>query len=215
MIYHVLLVAHIAVLGYWLGSELCINSEYRFICMRNDIGFAARDAMTDHLMDIDQHVRYALILQLTLGGMLAALAGIFAEYLVWVLPILGLCWLALVESAHRLRKRAVGETLAQADRIVRYAVMALLVLGAIGMAAEVPYWLRMKLGLFAALIGCGIWIRFLLMRHFSSWAEMRERGPTESAEAIIRNTYWKATSVLVLLWLCIGSIAALAIWKPT
>jgi hypothetical protein len=28
--------------------------------------------MTDHLMDVDQHVRYALILQLVLGSMLAS-----------------------------------------------------------------------------------------------------------------------------------------------
>ena len=67
MIAHTLLVFHIAVLGYWLGSELVINSTYRHVAWAADMPFEQRDRLMDHVMDADQHVRYALLLQLMLG----------------------------------------------------------------------------------------------------------------------------------------------------
>lgn len=50
-----LLAAHIAVLGYWLGAELVINSTYRLVCFADDMPFAQRDQLMDHVMAIDQH----------------------------------------------------------------------------------------------------------------------------------------------------------------
>ena len=42
MLLTVLLVAHIAVLGYWLGSELVINSTYRYVSYGRHVPFAER-----------------------------------------------------------------------------------------------------------------------------------------------------------------------------
>ena len=67
MLYTSLLVAHIAVLGYWLGSELVINHTYRYVSWSAGMPFAERDRLMDHVMDVDQHVRYALVLQLRPG----------------------------------------------------------------------------------------------------------------------------------------------------
>lgn len=214
MTYFLLLVAHIAVLGYWLGSDLCINSEYRFITHRSDIDFAARDAMTDHLMDVDQHVRYALILQLTLGVMLASHLRHLPDIWFWFVPVIGAAWLALVEVAHRRRTTLLGERLAQIDRWVRYAIAIALLAAAFGLFGVMPLWLRAKLALFAALIGCGVIIRLFLIRHFRVWSEMRREGPSESHEVIIRATYLHATSVLIVLWSCVAGIVALAVLKP-
>jgi len=69
-----LLAIHIAVLGYWLGSELVINSTYRYVSYSGDMPFAERARLMEHVMHVDQHVRYALALQATLGTALAALA---------------------------------------------------------------------------------------------------------------------------------------------
>jgi hypothetical protein len=214
MTYQLLLVAHIAVLGYWLGSELCINSEYRFICFRDDLPFAARDAMTDHLMDVDQHVRYALILQLTLGTMLGTELGYLPTMLFGIAPVLGTLWIALVEVAHRTRTTPLGNTLAAIDRVVRYAVLMALAALVIGAIPTVPVWLRLKLACFAGIISCGVIIRFWLIRHFRVWSEMRSEGPTAEGNAIIQRTYWQATATLGLLWLFIAAATALAIFKP-
>jgi hypothetical protein len=214
MTYAILLAAHIAVLGYWLGSELVINSEYRFICYHADIDFAARDAMTHHLMDVDQHVRYALILQLVLGTMLSASLGYVGAPLFWAAPLLGAAWIGLVEAVHRTRASALGQRLAAIDRLIRYAVLAGLSLFAVAAGADMPLWLRLKLGCFAAIIACGVAIRFWLIRHFRVWAEMRGTGSTDAGEAVIRATYVRATATLLLLWTFIAAATILALTKP-
>lgn len=58
-----ILVFHIAVLGYWLGSELVINSTYRYVSYSRNMPFDERQRLMDHVMVVDQHVRYALVLQ--------------------------------------------------------------------------------------------------------------------------------------------------------
>ena len=77
MLINVLLVLHIAVLGYWLGAEFVINSEFRFVCRAASMPFEERKRLMEHVMDVDQHVRYALVLQVGLGTVLSALLGYF------------------------------------------------------------------------------------------------------------------------------------------
>jgi len=214
MSYTILLIAHIAVLGYWLGSELVINSEYRFICHRDDLPFASRDAMTSHLMDVDQHVRYALILQLILGLMLSAEQGYLPPPLFWIAPLSGAAWLALVEITHRKRGKAIGQKLASIDRAIRYATLLALVALLTGILPTVPFWLRLKLGCFAAVIASGVAIRFCLILHFKLWDEMRSNGPTAKSNTSIKQIYTRATATLLLLWALIATATLLAIFKP-
>lgn len=209
----IILAVHTVVLGYWLGSDLVINSEYRFIVHRNDLPVPARDAMMDHLMVVDQHVRYALVLQATLGSMLLAGLGLFPAIVALIAPLAGLAWLALVEMAHRLRKTATGVQLALIDRVVRYTVGGGLVALAFTQA-DWPLWLRIKLALFAGVIGCGVIIRFRLIHHFTTWAAIVSEGSTPEREAVLRRIYWRATSVLALLWLQVAAIAVLAVLRP-
>lgn len=209
----IVLAVHTVVLGYWLGSDLVINSEYRFIVHRSDLPASARDAMMDHLMVVDQHVRYALVLQAMLGSMLLAGLGLFPAAVASIAPLAGLAWLGLVEMAHRLRKTATGLQLALIDRVVRYTVGAGLVALAL-LQVDWPLWLRIKLALFAGVIGCGVIIRFRLINHFTTWAAIVSDGSTPEREAILRRTYWRATSVLALLWLQVAAIAVLAVLRP-
>ena len=219
MIEAVLLAAHIAVLGYWLGSELVINSTYRYVCHADQMPFAERDRLMDHVMHVDQHVRYALVLQASLGTALAALYG----YVPGGTPValaagfIGIAWLGFVEAVHRLRFSTVAARLGAIDRGMRYGLMALLLciaIGLVGGAWPMPAWLRWKLALFAAVMMSGVGIRFALIAHFRVWAEMRRVGPTDAANRIIQQTYVRATAVLVLLWLFIAAIVVLSVWKP-
>ncbi|MEO5829905.1 MAG: hypothetical protein ABIQ36_04990, partial [Rhodanobacter sp.] len=75
MLLQTLLVMHIAVLGYWLGAELVINSTYRYVSCGSHMPFAERNRLMEHVMHVEQHVRYALVLQAGLGFALAALYG--------------------------------------------------------------------------------------------------------------------------------------------
>lgn len=214
-----LIVAHIAVLGYWLGSELVINSTYRYVCYSDDMPMAERARLMEHVMHVDQHVRYALVLQASLGVMLAANAGFVpgGQTAVFAAGALGLVWLGFVETVHRLRARPIGRKLGAIDRGSRYVLMGVLVataLGLIGGAWPVPTWLRWKLAAFAGVMACGVGIRFALIAHFKTWAEMLSSGVTPERNAIVRATYVRATSVLALLWIFIAIIVWLSVGKP-
>lgn len=219
MLLKVLLVTHIAVLGYWLGSELVINSTYRYVSWGAGMPFAERNRLMDHVMDVDQHVRYALVLQATLGTMLLALYGYVpgGSALAWVAAISGVAWLALVEATHRLRSSELGRQLATLDRGIRYvAIVALVSITLFGQQwfPALPHWLAWKLSAFAAVIACGLGIRFALMAFYRTWVEIAREGSNDAREAEIRRTYVQATSVLGLLWIFIAVVVALSVLRP-
>lgn len=214
-----LLVAHVAVLGYWLGSELVINATYRYVCCADDMPFAEREKLMDHVMRVDQHVRYALVLQTVLGAMLAAAYGFVpgSQATVAGAAAFGIFWLAFIEAVHRLRRNSIGRRLAWIDRASRYLLIAVLLAAAAGLLGEawaMPGWLRWKLAAFAGVVGCGVGIRLALIAHFRTWARMTSRGVTPDDNAIIRRTYLQATSILILLWAFIAIIVYLSVAKP-
>ena len=219
MLLTTLLVLHIAVVGYWLGSELVINSTYRFVIKAAGLPFAERDRLMDHVMDADQHVRYALVLQASLGTALAALSGLVpgGETGGWAALAVGAVWLGFVEAVHRLRDRPVGAMLAAVDRGSRYILMALLIglaLGLLGGGWGLPLWLRWKLAAFAGVMACGVGIRLSLIDHFRIWGEMRWSGSTPDRETAIWRAYVRATSILVLLWIFIAVAVVRSVVKP-
>lgn len=219
MFVHALLIAHIVVLGYWFGAELVINSTYRYVSWSAGMPFAERNRLMDHVMDVDQHVRYALVLQAGLGTMLAALYGYFpgGDALAWTAAVLTIAWLAFVEVIHHRRATPAGPRFAVIDRGLRYfAIAVLLGLAVLALAGrlEVPAWLAWKLVAFAGVVACGLGIRFALIDFYRTWQVIAREGSNDVREQEIRRTYVRATSVLGLLWVFIAAIVALSVVKP-
>ena len=216
---HFLLVAHIAVLGYWLGSELVINGTYRYVSYSAGMPFDERNRLMDHVMDVDQHVRYALVLQAGLGTMLAVRYGYFpgGDGLAWIAAVAMLLWLLLVEATHRLRETATGRRLAAADRAIRYVAIAVIA-AAVFLSATghltLAGWLSWKLACFAGVIGCGLGIRYALMDFYRRWTVIARDGSSGARERGIRQSYVRATGILGLLWLLIAAITVLSVVKP-
>lgn len=213
------LVAHIAVLGYWLGAELVINSTYRHVAYADGMAFEDRSRLMDHVLHVDQHVRYALVLQMALGIMLAAGYGFVpgGDATVLLAAAIGALWLIFIEAVHRLRKQPAGNVLAAVDRGSRFGLIAILLAVAVGWLGSdwgLPTWLKWKLAAFAGVIGCGVGIRFVLLGHFRTWNEMTTSGVTADGNAAVKRIYARATSVLVLLWLFIAAITGLSVTKP-
>ena len=220
MLDDILLVVHISVLGYWLGAELVINSLFRYVCWADDMPFMARDRLMGHVLTVDQHVRYALALQLVLGIMLAASHGHVpgAEHAILTAGLCGMAWLGFIELAHRLRTRpGIGQLLAQIDRASRYALMIALTLIAFGAnylwGWSIPFWLRVKIFLFVGVMACGIAIRFALIAFFHEWRGLSGETNKGATELVIRQIYWGATRYLFALWAIIAVIAGLSIFK--
>lgn len=219
MLINTLLLAHIVVLGYWLGSDLIINHTFRYVSRAASMPVPERDRLLDHVMDIDQHVRYALVLQAGLGTALAALLGYLpgGGMLAGVAGFATLGWLVLIETSHQLRKRRPGASLGQLDRGIRYAmIVAALLLAGSGVTGyiDMAAWLAVKLALFAAVIASGVVIRFELVRYFAIWHEITAEGSSDDRESLLRLRYFRATTVLLMLWLCIAAIVALSLIKP-
>lgn len=219
MLINALLVIHIAVLGYWLGAEFVINSEFRFVCRAASMPFEERKRLMEHVMDVDQHVRYALVLQAGLGAVLSALLGYFpgGVTLAWAAGIAALSWLAFVEAVHRLRHAPAGKQLAFLDRLMRYVLMAVLVVAGLAAAfgaISLQGWLAWKLALFGAVIACGIGIRFYIIQFFGIWRQIEANGSNSARERAIRKNYTSATALLGLLWLFITAMAVLSVLKP-
>ncbi|MEO7774247.1 MAG: hypothetical protein ABIT36_04935 [Steroidobacteraceae bacterium] len=220
MLLHVLVVAHVVVLGYWLGSELVINNTFRYVSYSGDMPFTERNRLMEHVMDTDQHVRYALVLQTALGFTLATLLGYVpgGTTAAWVIAVAAVAWLTFVEITHRVRHNITGKRFATLDRLSRYMLMAILLslaLGLIGSGWNMALWLRLKLGLFAGVMACGVGIRLALISYFRTWAVMARESPDAETNAIIRKTYWQATMVLIALWIFIAAMVAASVWKPT
>lgn len=219
MLVPALLLAHIIVVGYWLGAELVINSTYRYVAFSAGSAFTERDRLMDHVMDVDQHVRYALVLQAGLGTALLALLGYApgGTATAWAAAGGAAAWLALVEATHRLRRRPAGQRLAGIDRALRY--LAIVALAAVALAttwggASLPRWLAWKFALLALVVACGLGIRYALMAFFAAWQNLATAGSTPHTEQRVRATCMRATAILVLLWTGIAGVVALSLFKP-
>lgn len=214
-----LLVAHVVVLGYWLGSEFVINATFRYVCYATDTAFEERSRLMDHVMHVDQHVRYALVLQATLGAVLSVKLGYVpgGTSAAVAMAVGGGLWLAFVELVHRLRFHPSGAQLAFVDRALRYLLMAVLLataLGLVGANWPVPIWLRWKIAAFACVIACGVGIRIVLIDHFRIWNQMAREGVTPQGNERVKRAYWRSTAVLLCLWFFIAAMVYLSVAKP-
>ncbi|HBH43644.1 MAG TPA: hypothetical protein DDY28_04460 [Hyphomonas atlantica] len=216
---HWLLVAHIIVVGYWLGSELVINSSFRFATRDVASPLEARDRMLQHVMNTDQHVRFALVLQASLGTILLAAYGWVpgGQTLMIAAAVLGVFWLGFVEYIHRVRHSAVGARLAALDRGSRYVLMGVLLLMSIGVIGgdwPIPLWLRFKFAAFAGVIATGVLVRLQLIRFFRVWGEMKTDGVTDARNARVSTLENQASFLIVMIWVFIAIIVALSLFKP-
>jgi hypothetical protein len=219
MLIEILLVAHIVVLGYWLGSEFVINSGYRYVCRAASMPFDERNKLMDHVLDVDQHVRYALVLQIGLGTGLAALYGYIpgGETSAIMAGVVATGWLIFVEFIHHKRQDPAGVRLGFIDRAIRYILMvglAAIGIGALMTQGDMPSWLAWKLILFAGVILSGVGIRYSIIDFYRTWAQIKENGSTPEHEHSIWFIYKYGTGILLGLWIFIAVIAVLSVWKP-
>jgi hypothetical protein len=219
MLFKTVLVVHIIVLGYWLGSELVINSTFRYVTRARDLVFAERRRLLDHVMIVDQHVRYALALQFGLGLFLADQMGYLpvAPGSTALIVVLAIALLALVEVTHRLRAYPVGATFARIDRYTRVVLtLAFVAAGLCGLSGVIPMpgWFATKIFLFGMAIACGLAIRYSLIAYFDAFARLADNAGDEALEARLWSGYVRSTAILVLLWLVILAITILSVAKP-
>jgi len=108
--------------------------------------------------------------------------------------------------------------LSRIDLPLRYiAILVLLSLSVSALTGSftLPVWLAWKLALFAGVIACGLGIRIQLLQFYKVWGLMDKEGSSDAYEISIRQTYVKATAILIAIWVCIAGIVVLSVMKAS
>ncbi|MFZ9708757.1 MAG: hypothetical protein ACO3CV_03850 [Steroidobacteraceae bacterium] len=213
--------AHVLVMGYWLGSELVINALTHYVARTTSLSGAERMRLWNFLLDVDQHVRNAMIFSVPLGFTLAAQLGLITldglqMGLLWVLSAL---WFWLMWMTHWRRQSATGVIWARWDWGVRYVLIALFaVSGTWSLISGWPYpthWLALKVLLFACAMICGLFVRHYIREAYRSALPAIAADRASAADnAEFRQLMRKGTGALVVLWILLFSIGALGALKP-
>ncbi|MFM8845134.1 MAG: hypothetical protein ACKOGN_04460 [Gammaproteobacteria bacterium] len=213
--------AHVLVMGYWLGSELVINALTHYIARTASLPADERMRLWDFLLDVDQHVRNAMIISVPLGFSLAAYLGLvpLAGASMWGLWVVSVLWFWYMWLVHWRRKSPAGASLARWDWRLRYLLIALFAGSALwSLATGFPYaapWLALKVLLFAAGMICGIFVRYYIREAYRSALPAIAAGRATTADnAEFALLMRKATWALVVLWILLFAIGALGALKP-
>ncbi|NBU25436.1 MAG: hypothetical protein EBS39_07425 [Gammaproteobacteria bacterium] len=213
--------AHVLVMGYWLGSELVINALTHYIARSRSLPAAERMRLWDFLLDVDQHVRNALILSVPLGFTLASFLGLVPLGAVGLAALWAgsALWFWFMWLVHWRRKAPEGRILAAWDWRLRYLLIALAAGSALwSLATGWPLpatWLALKVLLFAGVMVCGIAVRHYIREAYRGpLPAIAEDRATDADEALFRRLMVKATWALVVLWVLLFTIGALGALKP-
>lgn len=208
-------------MGYWLGSELVINALSHYLARTTSLSGAERMRLWDFLLDVDQHVRNAMILSVPLGFSLAALLGLSPITgsrltLLWALSAL---WFGHMWLVHLRRKSPSGSALARTDVWLRYVlIVAFAGAGGWSLATGSPFparWLALKILLFAGAIACGLVVRhFIRVAYRSALPAIAADRATDADNAEFAQAMRGGTWALVVLWILLFAIGALGALKP-
>jgi hypothetical protein len=158
--YELLVVLHVLLMGYWLGSELVAEGVWRNGWQELSADGLPRHRICTILCGLDHHPWNALILNIALGFTLAAQVGLArignsALLAIWVGSV---AWLLLAGYLHRWRARDHQSRLARLELLARYGLAAVLgVMALRSLADDSPPgepWLAWKVLLTAVLVAC-------------------------------------------------------------
>ena len=218
--YDLTLWLHVAVMGYWLGSDFVINALTHYFKNAKDMPVPQRMKLWDFLLLVDQHPRNALILSLPLGFQLAGdldLSPIKGPALValWVAAI---SWFAFIWVLHFQVGKPAYRPLSKMDLTLRYSlIVGLFLIGVGSVLGDGPMmakWLGAKVALFALIIACGLGIRHYIAQVYSVIPALKANGSTPEVEAVITHALNWGSYVLYVLWVMIFVIGYLGAAKP-
>lgn len=205
MPYELLIVAHILIIGYWLGTDLAVYYISNAIVDANK-PVPVRLFAAKLMFLLDMVPRTALILTLLTGLSLAGSRwfppGMIAAW--WLWPML-LAWLGLTWAVFRLEHSEWGHRLARIDFAFRLVVtlvcftMSLALFFGIGPFSPVP-WLAAKLGIMAFIIALGLVIRIQLKPFGPLFAAVAQGRSDDVTEAELRRLIARVKIPVWMIW---------------
>ncbi|KQP46243.1 hypothetical protein [Pseudorhodoferax sp. Leaf274] len=213
---------HIVCMVYWLGGEWGIfNTSVNIVNRRLPMEERRRHMETAYRIDI--LARSGIILLLPLGMHMGHFWGtqpFGGGWLVamWVLAAL---WLGLCLSAFFCRESDLGIRLTKIDERVRFVLIPLLVVCAVGsllghgpfMAEPGQRWFSAKILMYSGTLVIGLYLRFV-MREWTMMFRELAKGPNPKVEATLERSLRLSRFTAYCYWAIILSIAFLGAVKP-
>lgn len=219
MAHELLIVAHILVIGCWLGTDLAVYYISGAI-VDVDRPTAVRVFAARVMLLLDMVPRSALILTLLTGLSLAGARWLPSGLIVgwWLWPLL-LAWLVLTWSVFRLERSELGQTLARIDFgfrvLVALACFGLALALATGSAAfTVLPWLAGKLAIMGLIITLGLIIRVQLKPFGPMFARVAQGQSDPAIEERLRRLIGQVKIPVWVIWIGLVLAAFLGKAKP-
>lgn len=219
MTHELLIVAHILIIGYWLGTDLAVYYISGAI-VDADKPTQVRIFAARVMLLLDMVPRTALILTL-LTGLSLATARWLPPTLIqawWLWPLL-LAWLALTWAVFKLEHAELGHTLARID----FGFRILVVLACFGLAgalvtglgafAALP-WLAGKLAIMGLVIALGLLIRIQLKPFGPLFGQVAQGQADPATEERLRRLIAQVKIPVWVIWISLVLAAILGKFKP-
>ena len=219
MPHELLIVAHILIIGYWLGTDLAVYYISGAI-VDADKPTPVRIYAAKAMLLLDMVPRSALILTLLTGLSLAG-ARWLPPTLVqvwWLWPLL-LAWLALTWAVFKLEHSELGNKLARIDFGFRILVVLVCFGLAVGLVTgsgpfTVLPWLAGKLAIMGLIISLGLLIRIQLKPFGPLFGKVAQGQADPATEQQLARLIAQVKIPVWVIWVSLVMAAVLGRLKP-
>jgi hypothetical protein len=214
---------HILAMVYWLGGEWGVFQTSRNVIDRR-LSLDERRRHLETAYRIDILARTGIILLLPIGmhmGHLWTVQPYGGSFLIvmWLATALwlGLCWAAFVH-----RETDLGIRLTKLDEAVRYVLIPVLLIAAIGsLLGHGPFnagagmrWFSTKILIYALLLVIGLGLRFIMREWTTLFRQIAEHGSTPAIESRLASSLAIGRGLAYGYWVGIAGVAFIGAVKP-
>ncbi|MFZ8887670.1 MAG: hypothetical protein ACO38Y_04380 [Steroidobacteraceae bacterium] len=215
--YPFLLLGHLLLLVFWLGTDIGVFLAAR-ISERDDLGVEARVTVLGLGMVLDRLPRSCLVLIIPSGFLLAQNSGLLALEPVWhvAMWLLAAAWLALLWTGFLTKDQALQGRCMLANLVLNGLMALAAGLGSwwLWAAEQAPAWLALKLSAVAAIFAAGVWLDVQFRPAVAAFGEIATGGATSE----LNDRYRKAIAPVYLSVLTIYALvlvaSGLGVFKP-
>ena len=217
-VYPALQFVHILLFVYWLGTDLGVYLASRYVA-RADLSYHERQRFLTLLLALDMGPRTALVLVIPTGVLMISLAQWAPLSMVPAIGIalLSLGWLTLVWILYCHDSTSVFWRLL--DIYIRVFVIIMMATFGfsilVGVIAEGPFWLGVKLIAYAGAVLCGLLLRRILKVWASGFKELQHPQTAEQGNKRIQSVTAASTRYALILWIFVLVAAWCGVVKPT
>ncbi len=220
-----MLALHLAVMGYYLGSDVVVNQMTFYLIASSKVTPQQRTRMRRFQLLCDQHPRMGLILFIATGLSYDILQGwtmLPVEWLpwIWIIALLWIAniWAGFLMAGSPIGQTKLGKTLVQLDLYWRY-LMVVAIVGVAGWSLfgdgpVRPKWLALKYLLLGTLMAGGAAMRLWARPLTPAWADYVASGPSPEFEALIGRIQRGAIYLNWFLWCLFGCMILLQLLCP-